>query len=78
MRGKEAVSILRDLEPNVKAIVSSGYSSDPVMAEYARYGFAAVVAKPYRLEELNEVLQRVLGRCGDTTRAPERGATTPT
>jgi CheY-like chemotaxis protein len=61
MGGKEAVAVLREREPLVKAIVSSGYSSDPVMAEYARYGFAGVIAKPYRIEEMSAVLQRVLG-----------------
>ena len=78
MGGKEAVRILREREPGVKAIVSSGYSSDPVMAEYASYGFSAVVEKPYRLEELNEVLQRVLGRSGDGDGdpSPERDAPT--
>jgi PAS domain S-box-containing protein len=65
MGGKETVKLLREREPDVKAIVSSGYSSDPVMAEYASHGFAGVVAKPYRIEELNEVLRRVLGARGE-------------
>jgi two-component system, cell cycle sensor histidine kinase and response regulator CckA len=60
MGGQEAVAVLRSMDPKVKAIVSSGYSNDPVMAEYGDYGFVGVVAKPYRIEELSEVLQRVL------------------
>jgi PAS domain S-box-containing protein len=64
MGGKEAVGLLRQREPGVRAIVSSGYSSDPVMADYAQYGFAGVIAKPYRLEEMGAVLDRVLdARC---------------
>jgi hypothetical protein len=44
------------------AIVSSGYSNDPVMAEYGRYGFAAAVPKPYRLNDLVQVLHDLVGR----------------
>ncbi len=58
--GTETVRWLQEIEPRVKAIVSSGYSNDPVMADFRRYGFAGVVAKPYRIEELGETLQRVL------------------
>jgi PAS domain S-box-containing protein len=60
MGGKEAVALLRQREPGVRAIVSSGYSSDPVMADHAHYGFAGVIAKPYRLEDMGAVLDRVL------------------
>ncbi len=43
--------------PNdVKAIVSSGYSSDPIMAEYKKFGFSGVIAKPYLIQHLSEVL----------------------
>jgi PAS domain S-box-containing protein len=61
MGGKEAVRLLREREPGVRPIVSSGYSCDPIMSEYERHGFAGVVAKPYRIEDLSEVLARVLG-----------------
>jgi two-component system cell cycle sensor histidine kinase/response regulator CckA len=61
MGGKETVVLLREREPRVKAIVSSGYSNDPVMADYRRHGFCGVVAKPYRIEELAGTLDRVLG-----------------
>jgi CheY-like chemotaxis protein len=62
MGGQEAVAILRSMDPTVRAIVSSGYSHDPVMAEYRNYGFVGVLSKPYQIEELSEVLQRVLAR----------------
>jgi PAS domain S-box-containing protein len=61
MGGKETIAILREREPAVRAIVSSGYSNDPVMADYRKHGFCGVVAKPYRIEELAGALERVLG-----------------
>ena len=61
MGGREAVSVLLRMDPDVKAIVSSGYSNDPIMADYRRYGFSGVVTKPYGAEELIEELHRVLG-----------------
>ncbi len=58
--GAEAIKLLLEMDPNVKAIVSSGYSNDPIMAEYKRYGFSGVVGKPYNVKELSNVLARVL------------------
>lgn len=60
MGGAETLQLLRELDPRVKGIVSSGYSNDPVMAEYKKYGFADVVAKPYRVRELGEAVFRVI------------------
>ncbi|HOO72041.1 MAG TPA: AAA family ATPase [Spirochaetota bacterium] len=61
MGGREAVSILRREHPGAKIIVSSGYSNDPVMAQYREYGFDGVIVKPYRLSELRMALFEVLG-----------------
>ncbi len=58
--GRETVDELRKICPGLKAIVSSGYSTDPVMAEPVRHGFDAAVAKPYRLEELGKTLYALL------------------
>ena len=60
MGGKEAVKRLRELDPSVKAIVSSGYSDDPVMANYAEYGFNGVVSKPYTIHKLGETIRKAL------------------
>ncbi len=60
MGGKEAIQKLLEIDPNVRAIVSSGYSDDPVMAEYRKHGFCGVVAKPYDAETLSEVLHSVI------------------
>ena len=60
MGGKEAVRKLLEIDPQVKAVVSSGHHNDPIMAEFKVYGFIGVVAKPYLIEELGEVLQGIL------------------
>ena len=60
MGGKEAIKKLIAIDPFVKAIVSSGYSNDPVMSDYQEYGFKGVVAKPYKLAEISEVLHKVI------------------
>ncbi|HEX8948030.1 MAG TPA: ATP-binding protein [Dissulfurispiraceae bacterium] len=61
MGGKEAVLKLREIDPNMKAIVSSGYSVDPVMAEYEVYGFKGVITKPYTIESFSRTLRETLG-----------------
>jgi CheY-like chemotaxis protein len=60
MGGREAVAQLRAIDPAVKAIVSSGYSSDPVLANYREHGFSGVAAKPYEVADLARVLRTVL------------------
>ncbi len=60
MGGREAVSLLRKADPGARIIVSSGYSNDPVMAQYREYGFDGIIVKPYRLSELKIVLYDIL------------------
>ena len=57
--GREAVSEMLEIDPGAQVIVSSGYSADPVMAHYQRFGFVGVVAKPYDIRELSRVLGKV-------------------
>jgi CheY-like chemotaxis protein len=57
--GKDTVEQLRQFDPQVKAIVSSGYSNDPVLSRYSTFGFHGVVAKPFRLAELSQVLHQI-------------------
>ena len=60
MGGQEAIRKLREIDPDVKAIVSSGYSEDPIMADYEKHGFIAVLPKPYRIQDLSKTLLKVL------------------
>lgn len=60
MGGKECVHALRECDAGVRAIVATGYYTDPIMAEFRSYGFVAAVQKPYRLEELSDTLTEVL------------------
>jgi CheY-like chemotaxis protein len=65
MGGQEALARLRQIDPAVRAIVSSGYSSDPVLANYRAHGFRGMVAKPYQLDDLTRALREALA--GDPT-----------
>jgi two-component system cell cycle sensor histidine kinase/response regulator CckA len=60
MGGVEAMAKLLEIDPDIKSIVSSGYSSDPIMADYEKYGFGAVIAKPYRVHELRRMILKIL------------------
>jgi PAS domain S-box-containing protein len=60
MGGKEAISKLMGIDPEVRAVVSSGYSNDLVMSEYKNHGFRGVISKPYSIEKLAEILNKVM------------------
>ncbi len=60
MGGKEAVKEILKIDPHAKVIVSSGFSNDPVMADYKSYGFSGVVAKPFMIQELNSALRQIV------------------
>jgi len=66
MGGRECLDRLRELDPQVKAIVSSGYSTDPVMANHAAHGFRGVISKPYEVADLSDTVCRAIG----SARAP--------
>jgi CheY-like chemotaxis protein len=70
--GREALAALRQLDPAVVAVASSGYSNDPVMANFQEHGFKAVLPKPFGLEELKGLLAQVARP--STAKAPRPAA----
>ncbi len=60
MGGVEAIQALIKIDPKIKAIVSSGYSTDPVMSDFKRYGFSEVLPKPFTIRSLGKVLAKLL------------------
>ncbi len=64
MGGKDAAAKILEINPAAKILISSGYSDDPVMANYQDYGFKFAIKKPFRLHELGTAIKRVLS--GDT------------
>src|SRR6202023_353859 len=60
MGGLATIERLRNLDPNVTAIICSGYSDEAALSEFLAYGFRAALAKPFTRHELANVLQRAL------------------
>ncbi len=63
--GKKILEKLLDFDPDVKAIVSTGYSNDPVLSNYKKFGFKGFVIKPYKIDQLSNTLKKVLGAKND-------------
>ncbi|OIP44780.1 MAG: hypothetical protein AUK47_00365 [Deltaproteobacteria bacterium CG2_30_63_29] len=70
--GVETIPLLLDLDPNISALVSSGYTSDPIVNEYQSHGFAGFIAKPYDLSELRSALDEVLESSATRGKTSER------
>ncbi len=51
---------IRAIDRGAKIIASSGYSTDPIMSSFKKFGFDGALAKPYRISELSEVLEKVI------------------
>jgi CheY-like chemotaxis protein len=60
MGGKETIQKLVKIDPQIVAILSSGYCNDPGITDFGRYGFRGVVTKPYTISELGEKLNQVV------------------
>lgn len=58
--GKESIRRLRKIDPEVKAIVTSGYSNEPIMSEYKKYGFCGIIEKPFEIEKLRKTLDGLI------------------
>ncbi|HEY3417339.1 MAG TPA: PAS domain S-box protein [Armatimonadota bacterium] len=57
--GKDVVTELRQRDPHLRAIASSGYANDPIMAHYRHYGFTERLAKPYRINDILELIAQL-------------------
>ena len=62
MGGREAIAQIRAIDPQVPAIVSSGYSNDPVLADFSQHGFQAIVSKPYAVAQLGDTIRQLLAQ----------------
>jgi len=71
MGGQETISKLREIDPNVRAIVSSGYSDEPVMAAHKEYGFLGILPKPYRIQRLLFEVAQVISLSGSVPKSQE-------
>ena len=58
--GKETIRLLKEFDPTVKAIVSSGYSNDPIMANFREHGFMGVIVKPFNIEDFVRMVESVI------------------
>ena len=61
MGGEQTIRELLKIDPDIRAIVSSGYFNDPVMSHYAEHGFRGALAKPYQKDDLERLLKEILG-----------------
>lgn len=59
MGGLETIAKLIEMDPRVKAVLASGHVNDPVTLNYKEYGFSEVIAKPFEIEQLHELLVRL-------------------
>ena len=57
--GEDTIKVLRSIDPDVRAVVSSGYSDGPIVSTFRRYGFRGVLTKPYDMSKLSQVLREV-------------------
>jgi CheY-like chemotaxis protein len=60
MGGKETIAKLLEIDPAVKAVVSTGYTHDPVVQEYSRFGFSGKLAKPYKINDMKDLLENLV------------------
>lgn len=61
MGGEECYKRLRDCDPEVRAIISTGYENDTMAQAFLDQGFCGYLTKPYRVADLGKVLKTVLG-----------------
>lgn len=60
MDGETAMQQLLKIDPQVTAIVTSGYSDSPIISEFERYGFKGAINKPFMMNQFKEIVANVL------------------
>lgn len=60
MGGQETIQKLLEIDPKIKALVSSGYSNDPVLANFREHGFIGFIPKPCKIQELSEIVHKIM------------------
>jgi CheY-like chemotaxis protein len=60
MGGREAFEKLREIDPLVKVVISSGFTNDSLMTDHAKYGLAGILAKPYRIADIRALLEKMI------------------
>jgi len=60
MGGKETIELLRNFDPGVKAVISSGFTDDPVVQDFSRHGFCERLTKPYNISEMKTLLEKII------------------
>ncbi len=60
MGGNETMKNLLKIDPDIIAVVSSGYSNDPIMANFKEYGFRGIIPKPYKMMEVSDILHKLI------------------
>ena len=58
--GKEAFERLHAIDPGAKIVISSGFTNDPMLTDYASFGLDGVLAKPYRITEIKALLENMI------------------
>ena len=61
MGGEATYKLLRELDPNVRAIIASGYDNDDMARQFLDMGFCGYLTKPYRVGDLGRIIKKVLG-----------------
>jgi two-component system, cell cycle sensor histidine kinase and response regulator CckA len=60
MGGEDAIRKLRELDPGIVAVVSSGYADNPIVADYRAHGFSAFLNKPYKINALRDCINELI------------------
>lgn len=60
MGGEEVIKALLEIDPDIKAVVSSGYADSSAISQYQPLGFSACLAKPYSIGKLKDTLNSLM------------------